>query len=136
MNNSRHGKKKKSHMSQEKLHALAFRIVSNALWALFLAIFLFVGILGAKKMYSFGYQVFAKETRHVASEELYVTIGEGSTTWEVASQLKENGLIDDAAVFVTQSFIFDLDVNPGTYTVNRNYTSRQLLEIFNNGPEG
>ena len=129
-------KKKKGKLSKDRLQGLTLRLLSDAMWMLIIAVLLFIGIVGAKGMYSFGYSVFTGNPKSAPSEELSVTIEDGASVRQVAKQLKDENLIDDVNVFVAQSAIFDLKVKPGTYTVNRNNTSRQLLEVFNNGPEG
>lgn len=125
----------KHRISHEKLHGMTISLVSNALWALLVAVVLFVGIIGSKRLYLFGYQVFAKETRQVESKQLEITIGEDAGVLSVGQQLEKNGIIDDAYIFFVQSLIFDLDVKPGTYVIDTQNSSRELLEIFNKGPE-
>lgn len=125
----------KRRISYEKLHGMTIRMVSNALWALLVAVVLFLGIIGSQRVYRFGYQVFTSEPRQVESKQLEITIGEGATVLSVGKQLEKNGIIDDAYVFFAQSVIFELDVQPGTYVIDLQNTSRELLEIFNKGPE-
>lgn len=125
----------KHRISQEKLHGMTISLVSNALWTLLVAVVLFLGIIGSKQVYRFGYQVFAKETRQVESKQLEITIGEDASVLSVGRQLEKSGIIDDAYVFYAQSIIFDLDIQPGTYIIDVQNTSRELLEIFNKGPE-
>lgn len=126
---------KKHRISHEKLHGMTISLVSNALWALLAAMVLFLGIIGYKYLYSFGYRVFAKETRQVEAQQLQITIGENAGVLEVGQQLEKQGIIDSAYVFYAQSVIFDLDVLPGTYLIDMQNTSRELLELFNKGPE-
>ncbi len=125
----------KHRISQEKLHGMTLRLVSNALWILLAALALFVGIIGAQQMYSFGYRVFQREERQVESRQLEIIIGEDADTLSVGRQLEKNGIIEDAYVFWVQSIIFSLEVKPGTYVIDVKNSSRELLEIFNRGPE-
>ena len=128
-------KNKKKGISQEKLHGLTFRLVGIAMWLLLLALVLSVGIIGTQRMYSFGYQVFTDEDRDAEDKDIEIIIGEDAGKLSIALQLEKQGLIDSAAVFLAQSFIFDLDVNPGTYVINLRDSSRQLLETFDKGAD-
>ncbi len=129
-------KNKKKGISQEKLHGLTLKLVGIAMWLLLLALVLSLGIIGTQRMYSFGYQVFTDEDRNAEDKDIEITIGEDAGTFAIAVQLENQGLIDSAAVFIAQSVIFELDVNPGTYVINLKDSSRQLLETFNKGPDG
>jgi cell division protein YceG involved in septum cleavage len=126
---------KKHRISQEKLHGMTISMVTNALWALLVAMVLFFGIIGAQQMYRFGYKVFAKETHQESERQLEITIGENAGTLSVGRQLEKSGIIDDAYVFYAQSMIFELKIQPGTYVIDEKSTSRELLEQFAKGPE-
>ncbi len=125
----------KHKISQEKLHGMSLSLISNALWVLLGTLALFVGIIGAQQMYSFGYKVFDREERDVDSAVVEITIDEGADVLTVGEELEENGIIDSAYVFFAQSVIFDLDVLPGTYEIDIKSSSREILETFNDGPE-
>lgn len=127
------GRKRK--ISQGKLHGITIYLVSSAMWILLLAVVIFVGILGAKKAYSFGYQVFADKQRMVDGQDVSITIGNDTNALAVGKQLEKNGIIDDAYVFYVQSILFDVDIQSGTYTVNTQDSSRAILEKFDKGPE-
>lgn len=130
--------KKRPHMSQGKMHGLVLKMVGNSLWALLMAVFIFIGIIGGRSLYDFGYRVFANEgedeDKDKDIEQFVISISEGSTVLGVGLQLQNQGFIDDAYVFLAQSIIFELDVNPGTYTISKEDSSRELLETFNLGP--
>lgn len=127
--------RKKRGISQEKLHGITLRLVGSAMWLLLLALVLSVGIIGTQRMYRFGYQVFSDEDRDAEDKDIEITIGDGASTFSIAVQLENQGIIDSAAVFITQSVIFELDVNPGTYVINLKTSSRELLETFDKGPD-
>jgi cell division protein YceG involved in septum cleavage len=126
---------KKHGISQERLHGMTISMVSNALWALLVAVVLFLGIMGAQQLYQFGYKVFSKETAPASENQIEITIKEDAGTLAVGRQLEKNGIIDDAYVFYAQSLIFDLKVIPGTYVIDEHCTSRDLLEQLSKGPE-
>ena len=98
--------------------------------------FLIVAVLeGAKKAYQFGRGIFYVTAVDPApGKDVSVVIRSGTDAGEAADQLADLGLINNKVSFIVQSRFFELEIKPGTYTLNTSMTSREMLEVLNEGP--
>ncbi len=85
-----------------------------------------------KEAFEFGALVYTEEgmDEEGAGRDVVITIPADSTTGEIASILKENGLIESEFAFMVQTFLYEADIYSGTYTLNTEYGPEELIEIM------
>lgn len=115
--------------------------ISHAIIHIALTVIILTGIAmlfytGIKKAYAAGYSLLG--TSAVAEEpgtdKLFV-VEEGMSKSECMSDLKKAGLIRDSYIALFQEWFYELDIYPGTYTLNTSMTVREILEELNKEPE-
>ncbi len=90
---------------------------------------------GAKTAYEFGHAIFYDSSVDEApGRDISVEIPASMGTSEVASLLKEKGVIGNRASFIVQARFFEYDIRPGSYVLNSSKTSREILEQLEAGP--
>ena len=82
----------------------------------------------------FGYKIF-NDTQSLSGDgdDVKVTITEEMSKSDVASLLKENGLIDSPMIFKIQISLFTSDnygIIPGEYVLNTSMTHKQMIEAM------
>ena len=84
--------------------------------------------VGAKKAYSFGYDIFNDRPMHSApgTDKLFV-VEENMGRMQCMDNLEKAGLIRDKTVALIQSYFFEYDIYPGTYTLNTAMTTKEIL---------
>ncbi|MBR3436189.1 MAG: endolytic transglycosylase MltG [Lachnospiraceae bacterium] len=116
--------KQKTRQKQDAFHYLKFAIM-----VLFMAMVVLLSVLG----YRFGRAIFSDDsvsepgkgveyTLQVQSRESVLTIGK---------DLREHGIIKSAAVFFIQSRLYGLKIDPGSYTVSSEQSSKAILRMLN-----
>lgn len=94
-----------------------------------LVVFVRLGQVG----YDYGYQVFNQKAVSTGEgKSVTVTIKEGESIAELANDLKEKGLIEDATLFRVQEFVSDNHnkEKAGTYTVTTAMKPDEMLAVF------
>ena len=91
--------------------------------------------VGAKNAYSFGYDIFSDTSVHSApgTDKLFV-VEEGMSRSQCMDNLEKSGLIRDKSVALIQSYFFDYEIYPGTYTLNTSMTTKEILNELNQEP--
>jgi len=107
--------------------AIAIRVVAYVFLALLL-------VKGVKASYQFGHDIFfASSVEATPGHDKDVSIPKGASIKEIAEILDENELIDNKVSFIVQSKFFELEPKAGHYTLNTSQTSREMLEILDEG---
>lgn len=89
-------------------------------------------VLVCKSAYDFGTKVFSEEgmAESGSGQEVVITIPANASTSEVASILKENGLIESELVFKIQMILYEADIYSGTYTLSTEYSPEELIDAL------
>lgn len=115
--------------------------ISHTIIQIALVIIILTGIAmlfytGIKKAYAVGYSLLGTSAVAEApgTDKLFV-VEEGMSKSECMSNLKKAGLIRDSYIALFQEWFYELDIYPGTYTLNTSMTVREILEELNKEPE-
>lgn len=89
-------------------------------------------VLVCKSTYDFGTKIFSEEgiAEKGKGHDVVVTIPADASTGEVASILKNNGLIESELIFKIQTILYEADIYSGTYTLNTEYNPEELIEAM------
>lgn len=89
-------------------------------------------VLVCKSAFDFGVKVFSEEgmAEKGSGQEVVVTIPADSSTSEVASILKKNGLIESEFVFKIQAMLYEAEIYSGTYTLNTEYSPEEIIDAL------
>lgn len=88
--------------------------------------------------YEFGYRVFADEPVSVTGgRTITVGVAEDATIKDIAAMLEENGLIEDARLFVVQELLsaYHGEILPGIYDLNTGMTASEMLAVMSTPAE-
>ena len=96
-----------------------------------------VAIVCATTAYNFGLKVFSNEAMEIApGTDMSFTFKAGTTVKEVGETLEEYQVIDDAGIFLVQSYVYSVkDIEPGTYLFNTAQNSEEIFKTIVAGPE-
>lgn len=86
---------------------------------------------GVTTAYRFGLRVFSRRT--MTSQpgiEMRISIREGDSVTDVGRTLEDMGVIHDGYAFVFQKYFYQIDLEPGIYTVNTAMTVKEVLEAL------
>lgn len=128
------GKKKKKNQKKSKNIAkksasvfskITFKVAMYIIGAVLL-------VLVCKSAFDFGVKVFSEEgmAEKGSGQEVVVTIPADSSTSEVASILKKNGLIESEFVFKIQAMLYEAEIYSGTYTLNTEYSPEEIIDAL------
>ena len=102
--------------------------------SIYLIMIIFLYIVGTKG-FEFGEKVFAVQgIEEAPGRDISVIIPAGSSKMEVGRLLKNYGLIDDPYVFMVQSYIYELDIYPGTHNLNTSYSPEDIMIALSKEP--
>ena len=89
-------------------------------------------ILISKSAFAFGEKIFSEEgmAEKGSGQDVVVTIPADASTGEVASILKENGLIESELVFKIQAMLYEAEIYSGTYTINTEYSPEEIIDAL------
>lgn len=94
-------------------------------------------IAGAKKSYAFGHSIFyAPGMDKAPGVEKTVTLDGSESIGDVGKLLEDIGLIRDHNAFSIQARCYGYEVMEGTWTVNTSMTSKEIIGILDEAPEG
>lgn len=91
---------------------------------------------GITKGYEFGYEIFHSKplTKQCeVSEEIEIT--KSDSAFEIGRTLEEKKIISSAAVFWAQSWLYELEIRPGTYCVGSDMSSKDILTMLDIGKQ-
>ena len=111
-------------------------VIGIAIRVIVIAVIILILVRGIKVAYDFGHSIFYETTmEEPPGTDIRITIPEGCTISEAADILETKGLIDNKLSLRVQARAFELEVKPGTYTLNTSTSARKMLEILNDGPK-
>ena len=88
-------------------------------------------IWGARLGYRFGREIFCPAAVSGGpGREVSFTVKENDSASRIAGELKEDGLIENRAVFLIQSQLFETEFQPGTYELSTAMDSRKILAVL------
>jgi len=110
-------------------------VIHVAMAVILLTVAAMLMFVGAKKAYSFGYDIFNDTPVHQApgTDKLFVVEEEMSRA-QCMDNLEKSGLIRSKSVALIQSYFFEYDIYPGTYTLNTSMTTKEILIELNEEP--
>lgn len=94
-------------------------------------------IVCASSAFKFGLKIFYGDGMEPKpGTDMTFTVAEGTTIKQFGETLVEYGVIDDANVFVVQSYVYSVSkIKPGTYTFNTSWNGEDIFKSINAGPE-
>ena len=100
-------------------------------------IMLLIMLVGIPFSFQFGHSIFyASSVDSPPGRNVEMTIEDGMSFGKLADKLYENGVIGNKLSFEIQSKFFDIRMHSGEYTFNTSQTSRQILEMIDDGKSG
>jgi UPF0755 protein len=109
-------------------------IISVAGKLIFYAVVVLLLVEGCTRGYAFGHAIFYPTAMEAApGTDKVVTITDGQSAGDVASILRNRGLIDSELIFQIQKRFYEYEFHPGTYELNTSMTSKEILQALNEG---
>ena len=107
----------------------AFHYLKFAIMVLFIAVIALLAVLG----YRFGRALFSDDSVSAPGEGVEYTLKVESreSVFTIGTDLREHGIIRSAAVFFIQSRLYGLKIDPGTYKVSSEQSSKAILRMLN-----
>ena len=100
-------------------------------------IMLLIMLVGIPFSFQFGHSIFyASSVDSPPGRNVEMTIEDGMSFGKLADKLYENGVIGNKLSFEIQAKFFDIRMHSGEYTLNTSQTSRQILEMIDDGKSG
>lgn len=121
----------KENTSKKNTHR---QFISVLLRTLIYVAIVVVLIQGVTVCYQFGHDIFyASSVDAPPGRDVEVVISEDMNFETLAKLLYEDGVIENEVSFRIQAVFFAFRMNPGEYTFNTSQTSRQILEMIDDG---
>jgi UPF0755 protein len=109
-------------------------IISVAGKLIFYAVVVLLLVEGCTRGYAFGHAIFYPTAMEAApGTDKVVTITDGQSAGDVASMLRSRGLIDSELILQIQKRFYEYEFHPGTYELNTSMTSKEILQVLNEG---
>ena len=100
-------------------------------------IMMLIMLVGIPFSFQFGHSIFyASSVDSPPGRNVEMTIEDGMSFGKLADKLYENGVIGNKLSFEIQAKFFDIRMHSGEYTFNTSQTSRQILEMIDDGKSG
>lgn len=97
-------------------------------------ILVLIMLVGIPFSYQFGHSVFyASSVDLPPGRNVEVTVEDGTSFGKLADELYSAGVIENKFSFEIQAKFFDIRMHAGEYTFNTSQTSRQILEMIDDG---
>lgn len=91
-------------------------------------------VQGVTVFYRFGHDIFyASSVDPAPGRNVTVNITEDMNFETLSKLLYDEGIIENEYAFVIQAGFFSFRINPGEYTFNTSQTSREILEMIDDG---
>ncbi len=121
--------------NKKKANQVSSAVIRAALTVIFYTVVVMVFIVGIRRAYDFGYEIFDSGSVAEApgTDKLFV-VEEGMSSAECMDSLEKSGLIRDKTVAMIQEFFYQFDIYPGTYTLNTSMTTKEILQVLDEGP--
>lgn len=114
-------------MNKNKL-VLRFVSISFSVLVILLVLIGFVKV--GTYCYDFGYRIFTEEAiDEEPGRDVIVQITDDMSGMDIAKELKDKGLIQDARLFYVQLKVsaYSKKINPGVYTLNTSMQARDMM---------
>lgn len=110
------------------------RRVASLFSKILIYILILILIAGIPFAYQFGHSIFyASSVDARPGRDVDVTISEGTSFSQLADMLYDEGIIENKFSFKIQAKFFDIRMHAGEYTFNSSQTSREILEMIDDG---
>lgn len=121
----------------KEINRISIAVISLSGKLVFYALVIVLLYLGAKRGYEFGHSIFDSPGVEAAPGTNRTIVLEGDeTVGEVAAMLEDAGLILDRSAFTIQAYCYEYEVNAGTYVLNTSQSSKELIGILKDEPNG
>lgn len=110
-------------------------VVMRILIAFLVIVFIY---RGATYCYDFGYRIFTDKPMSMEpGRDVTVIINEGYSTKQIGDILEENGLINDALMFVVQEKLSEYsgEIKSGVYILNTSMTTEKMIAVMSGNYE-
>lgn len=99
------------------------------------AVVLLLLVEGMTRGYAFGHHIFyATAVDPAPGRNQTVVISQDQSPWDAVGMLKDMRLIDNEWTVRIQLMFYDYSPKPGTYDLNSSMTSKEILQLLNEGP--
>lgn len=107
--------------------------ITGMAWRVILiAAIVFLLLQGIRVAYSYGHGLFyAHALAGDGAPEQEFVITDGESLDRLAKELEEAGLIDNRQAFVLQAHLYELEIEPGSYTLSPSMTVVDIIEHLN-----
>ncbi|MBQ6541408.1 MAG: endolytic transglycosylase MltG [Lachnospiraceae bacterium] len=122
-------KRKAQKQERPKQKQDAFHYLKFAIMVLFIAMVALLAVFG----YRFGEALFSDEAVSEPGQgvEYTLQVEPRESVLTIGTDLREHGIIRSAAVFFIQSRLYSLKIDPGTYKVSSDQSSKAILRMLN-----
>jgi aminodeoxychorismate lyase len=121
-------------MSKETTSNKTKKRVASFFGRIVVYILVLVLIAGIPFAYKFGHSVFyASSVDSPPGRNIQVNVVEGMSFDKLADTLYDKGVIENKFSFEIQARFFDIRMHTGEYTFNTSQTSREILEMIDEG---
>jgi len=113
---------------------LAVNILKRVIAVILMIVVIAFVIKGATKAYAFGYAVFMDEAVDTEenAREVTITISDGDSVLDIGKMLERRGLIDNAYVFLVQSYCYEAGRNlkQGSYDLTTDMDAKAMMNAI------
>ena len=113
-----------------KKNKLVLRFVSISFSVLVILLVLIGFVKVGTYCYDFGYRIFTEEAiDEEPGRDVVIQITDDMSGMDIAKELKDKGLIQDARLFYVQLKVsaYSKKINPGVYTLNTSMQARDMM---------
>ncbi len=117
-----------------KSQITAVNIIKKAIYLIAMVVIVILLVRGAAKAYDFGHAVFMDEsmTSKEDARDVTITIAEGDSVLDIGNMLERRGLIQDAYVFLAQSYCYEAGrkLVPGSYDLTTDMNAKEIMNAI------
>ena len=117
-----------------KSQITAVNIIKKAIYLIAMVVIVILLLRGAAKAYDFGHAVFMDEsmTSKEDARDVTITIAEGDSVLDIGNMLERRGLIQDAYVFLAQSYCYEAGrkLVPGSYDLTTDMNAKEIMNAI------
>ena len=121
----------------KEINKISMAVISISAKIFFYVAVAMLVIVGAKRGYAFGHSIFyAPGMDKAPGVEKTVTLDGTESIGDVGKLLEDIGLIRDHNAFTIQALCYGYEVMEGEWTVNTSMTSKEIIGLLGEAPEG
>ena len=117
-----------------KSQITAVNIIKKAIYLIAMVVIVILLVRGAAKAYDFGHAVFMDKsmTSKEDARDVTITIAEGNSVLDIGNMLERRGLIQDAYVFLAQSYCYEAGrkLVPGSYDLTTDMNAKEIMNAI------